>query len=138
MATRAEVQAGQDIIRFMNIINDLFDGVVKLTDGLIKNQDGSDLTNEQKKEGITRAISNMRIHRNQINIFLSNNDSVAVNGLSVFGVTKKDITDDISAFDTHFAQIETLLSQDVAGSKIADISSYKKSNIPELKLVRNA
>jgi hypothetical protein len=140
MATRVDVQTGLDLIKFMNIINDFFDGSVKIIDGNLKNADGSELTFDQKKAGLAKAIGSIKGYKKIISDFIAANDKSATDGLAVFGIAKDDFVKEVNDLETHIQEFEAKLSQSPSelDSKLDEISSYKKSNIPSLSLVRNA
>lgn len=138
MATREEIQAGADIVRFMNIIHDLFDGITKITDDIVQNPDGSNLTIPQKKEAIIATLNNIKNYFDKITNFASNNPTICSNGLATLSITKNEILNDLNNLKNYYLQIKTLVSGISNQSDVTDISNYKKSVIPELKLVRNA
>jgi len=157
MATRQEIQIAQDLVRFVNIMNDLLDcasWILKEIDPQTGNKlqiqepqgEGEigapifrDTTLEELKERGKRAGQNVLGYRNVLQNFITKYGSVnIIKALASWKINYQDLLDDITIMETEARNLNNLIG--AANSK-ADLISFAESinaNIPKLVLVRRS
>jgi len=132
MATRQEIQIAQDLIRFINIINDFFDCSV---DFIRANTDVGLI-----KDTLKRTCQNIYGYRDRLLNFLANptNKQMAINGLTSWGVdldkAKQELLNMLAVADYINTNVDNVT--DINGLNI--LASYIEANVPKLPLVRKA
>lgn len=162
MATRQEIQAALDLIRFVNIANDLFDVSTQVAAGNVQivntqssayvapAQDGTStaapmllpptlvaMTDIDIQNNLTQTMSNIQGYINTVNAYLADSDNVTTvtNGLTALGVNLSDIQTDITNYQ---AQVTATNNALTAGTPSATIGTSIASAVTPLNLVRNA
>ena len=154
MATRQEIQAALDLIRFTNIANDLFDVSAKMaapqtatlgnqkTTGVIAVGSAptpviDDASAAQIKQNISRSMDNIQGYISQINSYLSDPDKLAMvtNGLNALSVSIDDIQSDVAGFQDTANAVTTALANNNAS--LDDVASSISGSVTPLNLVRN-
>jgi len=143
MATRQEIQVAWDLIKFINIINDLLDtsvplvrGQIKITDNLTK--EGRDMTVDEIKNALKQVCQNIYRYKKVILNFLdiSKNNQLAINGLAAWGInldnTKKELLDMLMVTDYLNTEVEKAVTLD----KFKKLADYIDINVPKLPLIR--
>jgi hypothetical protein len=151
MATRQEIQIAQDLIRFVNIMNDLID-VASYMLQEIDAQTGKplqvtdketellrDLTLEELKNNSVRACQNIGGYFIQIQGFLDKVDlSMVSSGLTALGVDVNTLKNEMLAINDARNYVKAALSSAVTKADLVIIGQYIDANIPKLTLVRRS
>ncbi len=133
MATRQEIQIAQDLIKFLNVMNDLFDNCSeKIKDGSIGK------TFEEKKNTINRVILNIENYADKITNFVNNTKYTAMvfNGLSALSVSRTVLLSDLTIMVVILNNIKINILNASIDADIIDIATLIDSNIEKLPLVR--
>jgi len=150
MATRRDIQAALDIIKYANIMNDFLDESSKFA----KNEKQlkipanpltgtpaveRDFTFEEKKEKLQRMRDNLTNYHNTLNIYLSDNTkrTQAESGLQALGCSLTDIINDNTNYKIHADKIAYDANNAKSIQDIEAIADYIDSNIDKLNLLRN-
>lgn len=144
MATRQEIQIAYDLIRFINVVNDLLDSSVPLAKGLIKTRMDEaterDMTVNEIKDALRRVCQNVYGYKTVILNFLNvpGNKQLAINGLIAWGVnldnTKKELVDMLTVVDYVNTEVEKVTTSD----ELKTLGDYIDANVPKLPLVRKS
>ena len=149
MATRQEIQAALDLIRFANVANDLFDVAVKVSRGEVLKtlsaggpgdvQTQENMTEADIQAHLSRAMDNIQGYTNMIDSYLSEKtkSDMVTNGLAALSVDLKGITDDVQTFKDKIDSVRTELSSADTKEKLASIGTNIEADILNLTLVRN-
>lgn len=127
-ATRQEVQIALDIVRFVNIANNIFDeGKAVLAD--------STIDRSSREEHAERIARNAERYLNMVDSFLNNEENLssASFGLQVLGIDIQDIIDTVSSYRS---VIDEVRGKTREKEKMEDVFSYIDQNVEELPLVR--
>lgn len=133
MATRQEIQIAQDLIKFLNIMNDLFDTCSeKIKDGSIGK------TFEEKKNTINRVIFNIENYADKITNFINNTSytNMISNGLSALSVDKTVLISDLTTMVVTLNNIKTNILNASIDTDIFSIATLIDFKIEKLPLVR--
>lgn len=130
MATRQEIQVALDLVRFTNIMNDLFDS--------LKDEKLSEFSIDDQKKFIQRKMFNIKNYQNVIQAYVGdiNNSSMVDNGLAVLGVSKASLLADVISFGSVADQVDTLAKNATTAKDVADTIQCIKDNVADLKLLR--
>ena len=139
-ATRQEIQAALDLIRFVNITNDMVDSAIPSIRGQRKSNDGSDMTVEDIKDGIVRLGLNIKNYRNLIDTFLAEPENVtlAINGLNALGLDHQSLKNDIKNIDDTINSVKVNLANVNTFEDLNLIADEIEVNIDKLPLVRKS
>ncbi len=132
-ATRQEIQIALDLVRFVNVPNDLFDYCGEQA----KEQT---LSIAEKKSILERTSQNVRGYINMIDKFLSvqENRTQAINGLSVLDIDITNIQNDTQNMRSVADEVEKRLLKAKTKEDVDAIADYIKQNIETLPLVRKS
>lgn len=156
MATRQEIQIAQDLVKFVNIINDLLDcmswqlqGIDPADGGVFKvfppdareTGDVADMvepTVDELKALITRTLSNIEGYRANIQDYLDRaSQQKIVRGLNALGI------DDAVAFQADLVSMKgacDFLQANIGAvttkAQLAQLGQHIDNNVPKLELVR--
>lgn len=144
-ATRQEIQVAFDIIKFVNIINDLLDVSVPMARGQVKIWDKGleaerDMTLDEIKTHLKRTCLNIYGYRDKLNAFLAvpEKKQLAINGLSAIEVNLPEVKgqyqDMINEVDYIYAEVDNVTDQ----SGLNAIADHIDANVPKLSLLRRA
>lgn len=145
-ATRQEIQAALDLIRFTNVEQDLFNnyskiarGEVQKVTGDIGNQVKENMTVDDIKSTVTRGMENIDNYNTMITSYLSDpaKQQQAQNGLTALGVTLKSITDDLQIMKAKLDAVKPAVSVATTSTQLSAIGNGIDQDIPQLSLVRN-
>ena len=144
-ATRQEIQVALDLVRFVNIVNDLLDNSVPVAKGEVKTFDREsdeerDMTVEEMQSAMKRVCENIYGYKRIIVAFLaiSENQELAKSGLAALGIDDVKLRAEFGsmiAVTNHIYNNIDLLNGEV---KLKDLGSYIESNVQKLPLVRKA
>jgi len=144
-ATRQEIQVALDLVRFVNIVNDLLDNSVPVAKGEVKTFDREsdeerDMTVEEMQSAMKRVCENIYGYKRIIVAFLaiSENRELAKSGLAALGIDDVKLRAEFGsmiAVTNHIYNNIDLLNDEV---KLKDLGSYIESNVQKLPLVRKA
>lgn len=151
MATRQEIQIAQDLIRFVNIMNDLID-VASYILQEVDAQTGEplqitdketellrDLTFEELKNNSVRACQNIGSYFVQIKSFLDKVDlSMVSSGLTALGVDTNTLRNEMLAINDTRNYVRSALLSAMTKADLIIIGQYIDTNIPKLTLVRRS
>jgi hypothetical protein len=146
MATRQEIQAALDLIRFTNCAQDIFNVAVKGANGELTKTVGDittahqeAMTTEDKKAYLTRSMQNIDNYNVMIRAYLSDSEKRALvtNGLTALGVSLTAIENDITTFEGKSSAIKSAVTSAKDDTDIESIGSSISADIPDLNLVRN-
>ena len=131
-ATRQEIQVALDLVKYVNVANDIIDGLPEIL--------RSELTIEEKKEQIILMGTNIRNYKSRVDKFLSKaeNRTKAINGLNAWGVDKEDLKDDLILIDTTINNIKSNISNIKTQDDLNTIAEMIESTITKLPLIRKA
>lgn len=150
MATRYEIQIAQDLIRFVNIMNDLVDVAsyqareidAETGDKLQKREeDGSfrDATLDELKEMVKRKLLNALGYYNTLKGFLDKIDlALVVSGLSGLDVNAQEVKDNLMDMKSVADYVRTNLPSISTKAELADLGVYIDDNVPKLILIRRS
>ena len=138
--TRAEIQTALDLIRFMNIVNDLYDSKKLIIKGDVAKRDGTSYTIEERKKIASRLASNVKNYNTRLSNYLSDTSKrqVAINGLKALGVNISSIESDLIKMKSVVSHIETNIITATTEQDLDSIGDYINNNISELPLVRKS
>ena len=130
MATRQEVQMALDLMKRINVANDLFD------DAAVLAKTNSDV--EDTKLKLVRYRDNIMNYYNTVNNFLSDNTNrtKAASGFLGIGIDVDDIISDNTSYETHVEHIKTMAELATTKKDLEAIATYIESNVDNLLLVR--
>lgn len=151
MATRQEIQIAQDLIRFVNIMNDLID-VVSYMLQEIDAQTGEPLQIIDKETGLLRPLTFDELKANsvracqniggyfvQIKNFLDKIDTtIVLSGLSALGIDTNTFKNEMLAINDARNYVRSALSSTMTKADLVIIGQYIDTNIPKLTLVRRS
>lgn len=150
MATRQEIQIAQDLIRFVNIVNDLMD-VAAYTLQNIDAQTGEqlqmedtpgtfrDTTFEELRDRTVRLGQNVGGYKVQIITFLDSVDqALVVSGLSALGVNASTLRDDLIDMNTVRNYVASNLPSATTKADLVTLGQHIDANVPKLTLVRRS
>jgi len=111
MATRQEIQIALDMVKAVNVPNDLLlsaaipiaAGEMPVNEGTIENSKATrGMTLAEQKGHLATLATQVRGYRDRCTSFLAvtANRTMATNGLAVLGMTVKDLEDDIATLKT--------------------------------------
>lgn len=149
MATRQEIQIAWDLIRFTNVANDLFDGIISIARSqkqkIKKVAVGSPpefeiMTVDDIKTNVVRTMQNIQNYTDLILRFLgdSGKKASAINGLTAWGVNVNDIINDNQDMSSKAVQVSNNVAQASSRADFNAIADFIKTNIPNLNLVRKS
>ena len=144
-ATRQDIQVAFDVIKMVNIINDLLDCSVPIARGQVKIWDEvleveRDMTVEEIKGRIKRTCLNIYGYRNKIDTFLAipEQKQLAIAGLAAIEVNLPEVKNQyqnmIDETDYVYAQVDLVTNQ----AELNAIGDHIEANVPKLSLVRRA
>ena len=151
MATRQEIQIAQDLIRFVNIMNDLIDVAsymlqevdaqtgepLQVTDK--ETQLPRDLTFDELKDNSVRACQNIGGYFTQNKSFLDKVDLAMVSrGLTALGVDVNTLKNEMLAINGAKNYVKSALLSATTKADLIIIGQYIDVNIPKLTLVRRS
>ena len=149
MATRYEIQIAQDLIRFVNIMNDLID-VASYEAKEIDAQTGNklqipedstfrDATLDELKEMVKRRLLNALGYYNMLKAFLDKIDmSLVLSGLSALSVNTQELKNNLMDMKSVGEYVRANLSNVTTKSELANLGTYIDNNVPKLILVRRS
>jgi len=150
MSTRQEIQIAQDLVRFVNIMNDLLDCIsFRLKE--IDPQTGNkyqiqekdltlrDATLEELKAKGKRVGQNVLGYRNMINQFFSGYgiDNVET-ALASIGIDIADIQNDITKMEVEARNLNNFILSAKNKGELISFAKRIDNNIPKLTLVRRS
>lgn len=149
MATRQEIQIAQDLIRFVNIVNDLMDVTAYMmqeidaqTGGPLQIEEEGifrSLTFKELKDRVVRACQNVQGYKIMIMDFLDSADqAMIVSGLGVLGVDLLTFKNELLAMNTVRDYVAGQLSLMDAKVDLVILGQYIDANVPKLTLVRRS
>jgi len=150
MATRQEIQIAQDLVRFVNIMNDLLDcasWVLKEVDPQLGNkfqmqeEDGifRDATLEELKERGKRTGQNVLGYRNMITQFISKYGANKVKtALTSIEIDIADIQNDVTKMEAEARNLNNFIENAKSKAELISFAESIDSNIPKLTLVRRS
>lgn len=150
---RQEYQLAIDIIKAINVANDLFDEaskIIKKPENVLYASPSTtpgdspvilELTDDEKKDRlnlfITRATDNIMNYVNNANSSLSGSwRGEIVSGLSSLGINVEDIEADIIKYSSVCAELKKRVETNKNISEVQSDASYIDGQIAKLKLVR--
>jgi len=149
MATRNDIQIAQDLIRFVNIMNDLLDcasyilrGKDPQTGGIFQIQEGQvsrDATLDELKENVKRTGQNVLGYRNMLQSFIASYGGKNIReALLSFNVNYDDILADITAMENEARNLGNNIQGCKGKADLAPFADSIDANIPKLVLVRRS
>ena len=131
-ATRQEIQVALDLIKYVNVMNDLSDSIVPILRG--------NKTVTEKKEFIVLMGTNIKNYRTRVDKFLSKpeNRISASNGLIAWGVDKEELKADVLLIDTTIDTIKSNIANTKTQEDMNTLADTIETTIPKLPLVRKA
>lgn len=146
MSTRQQIQIAQDLVRFVNIMNDLLDCasyILRETDpqtgGPLKNKDGEDFTLNELKDRVKRTGQNVLGYWNQINDFIDGYGGANVrDALLSLGVNVAEIQADLANLDTEAKHLWQNIKDAQTKAALIPFADRIDANIPKLTLVRRS
>lgn len=151
MATRNDIQIAQDLIRFVNIMNDLMDCAsyilrekdpqtgekYQLTDK--ETQLPRDATLEELKEAVKRTGQNVLGYWNMIDSFKTKYGSEIVrDALMSLGIDAIAINNDLANLDTEARNLWQNIKDAQTKAELIPFADRIDANIPKLILVRRS
>jgi len=146
MATRQEIQAALDLIRFTNCAQDLFNVAVKGANGELTKTVGDmatahqeAMTIEDRKAYLTRSMENIDKYNAMIRTYLGDSAkrTLVTNGLTALDVSLTAIENDITTFENKVISVATAVGSARDDAELKAIGSNISADIPDLNLVRN-
>lgn len=157
MTTRQQIQIAQDLVRFVNIMNDLLDcasWILKEVDPQLGNklqvrvphemEDTGppvfrDATLEELKERGKRAGQNVLGYRNTINQFISRYGANNVRtALTSIGIDIADIQNDVAKMEAEARNLNNFIENAQSKAELLSFAESIDNNIPKLTLVRRS
>jgi len=150
MATRQQIQIAQDLVRFVNIMNDLLDCASYILKGIdpqmgtpyqIQNQDGTyrEATLEELKAAGKRAGQNVLGYRNTINQFITRYGAANVrDALLGMDIDVATIQSDVAAMETQARNLNNYIDAVQSKAKLVPFAESIDTSIPKLILVRRS
>ena len=143
MATRQNIQVALDLIKFVNIVNDLLDVSVPVARGQVQIWDeglqaNRDMTVDEIKAILKRTCANITGYQNKLTNFLAvpEKKQLAIDGLSAIGVNlteaKNQLTDMI--VEKNYVNTQVDIATDQPG--LTAIGDHIEANVPTLPLIR--
>jgi len=146
MATRQEIQIALDLVKHVNVPNDLLlsaavpvaKGEIKVTEGGIGAQTQRDMTVAEKKENLARLAAQVKGYRQKCESFLSvpANRALAETGLTTLGMAVKDLEDDIAIIKTVAARMATAAAKAKTIAALTAVGKAVETDAPAMPLVR--
>ena len=150
MATRNDIQIAQDLIRFINIMNDLLDCasfILREKDPQtgekfqVKNEDGTfrDATLQELKDAVKRTGQNVLNYWDMLDTFKAKYGGANIaNALSALGVDAAAINNDLANFDTEARHLWQNIKDAQTKEELIPFADRIDANIPKLILVRRS
>lgn len=150
MATRQEIQIAQDIIKFINTMNDLLDCASWMlrekdpqTGGKLQFQveenPPRDFTLEEIKENVKRIGQNVLGYWNMINGFKDKYGGINLkNAMLSLGVDVVDIQNDLASFDIEAKYLWQNIQNAQTKVELIPFADRIDTNVPKLTLVRRS
>lgn len=146
MATRQEIQIALDLIKHVNVPNDLLlsaavpvaKGEIKVTDGALGAQTQRDMTVAEQKQNLARLAAQVKGYRQKCESFLSvpANRALAETGLTTLGMAVKDLEDDIAIIKTVAARMATAAAKAKTIAALTAVGKAVETDAPAMPLVR--
>ncbi|UCE05510.1 MAG: hypothetical protein JSW07_18160 [bacterium] len=151
MATRQEIQIAQDLIRFVNVMNDLLDSAAYIlreidphTGDPYRVQDPFSTENrvatlDEIKATITRLGKSVLGYWNMLASFkLGYGELDMDKALKALGVNANDIVADISTFKTEAQYLSQNIGNVINKTELIPYADRLDANVPKLRLVRRS
>lgn len=150
MTTRNDIQIAQDLIRFVNIMNDLLDCasfILREKDPQtgekyqIQNEDGTfrDATLDELKESVKRTGQNVLGYWNMLTNFKNKYGGANLaNALASLGIDALAIQSDLNNFDTEAKYLWQNIKSAQTKAELIPFADRIDLNIPKLVLVRRS
>ncbi len=132
-ATRQELQCALDMVRFVNITNDLLDSTV-----LILNND--DLTIEEIKTLITTTDTNVNNYKVRIESFVKNTEqkTMVENGLNQLEIDYKTLVKDLKDIKDSSTELKNAVLGLTTKEQMKEKAKDVNKDIDKLPLIRKA
>lgn len=150
MSTRQQIQIAQDLVQFVNIMNDLLDCasyILRETDpqtgGPYRFEYEKDLyrdyTLEELKNQVKRTGQNVLGYWNMINDFIDGYGGANVrDALLSLGINVAEIQDDLANLDTEAKHLWQNIKDAQTKAELIPFADRIDANIPKLTLVRRS
>lgn len=146
MPTRQDFQIAQDIIKFVNIMNDIMDCNSWIlqdkdpqTGGIFQTPHAQDATLDDLKDASQRCCQNIAGYQNMIDEFLNRVDrKVVEDALLVLGISLSDIEADMANMATECDYLTANVKNVKSKAELVPIAEHINTNIPKLTLVRRS
>ena len=153
MATRQQIQIAQDIVRFVNIMNDLMDCasyilrdidpqtgleyLIQIPD--IDPPQFRDATLDELKQAVKRIGQNVLGYWNMLNDFKTKYGGAnLVTALSSLGIDAVAINNDLANFDTEAKHLWQNINNAQTKEELIPFADRIDANIPKLVLIRRS
>ena len=148
MATRQEIQIALDLIKHVNVPNDLFlstavsvaKGEIPVTNSISVGGSSTNraMTITEKKEQLNRTAQNVVNYQSKITAFLSTSEKkvMAENGLNALGVNLVDLENDIQSMGDVAIEVKNKANKATTETELFAIADYIEQNVAALPLVR--
>ena len=143
MATRQDFQIAQDVIRFVNIANDLIDVTSFMMreldpDGApLVDANGDPYTFQMIKDNLIRTRQNILGYWNVIDTFITiYGVSNVANALNIIGVDASVVKQDLEDIKSVINYVSTNMAGLTEKSELIPLADYIDANIDKLPLVR--
>lgn len=148
MATRQDIQVAQDLVRFVNVMNDLFDCASYLLQDIdpqtgvkyqTRNEDGSlrDTTVEELKNQVRRTGQSISGYQNMIASFIQGyGKTKVINALQSIGIDFDSIQTDLSCFKAEAGNLRQNLQNAQTKVDLVSLANHIDAKVPKLTLVR--
>lgn len=146
MATRQEIQIALDLIKHVNVPNDLLLsaavpvalGEIQVTKNELGVQTMRDMTVKERKANIATLSTQVRGYRERCASFLADsaNRAMAINGLAALGMTVEELEADIATIKIATDRMTTGSARAKNGADMQAVAAELEKDTPPLPLVR--
>jgi hypothetical protein len=145
MATRQDFQIAQDLVRFVNIVNDLID----VTSFMMRELDhdgaplvdkyGDPYTFQMIKDGMMRARQNILNYWSMIDVFMTTYGATNVaNALNCVGVSATNVKQELDNIKDVINYVSTNMVGLTTKTELLPLADYIDTNVSKLPLVRRS
>jgi len=148
MATRQEIQIALDMIKYVNVPNDMIlsgaipiaKGEIQVTEGIVGAQTKRSMTIKERKENLKRLTTQIMGYKDKLSSFLSvpSQRSAAAVGITALGVTIESIEEDITTIATVANKLDIDAGNAKTDKDLVDIGNALLIDTPALLLIRKS